>query len=301
MDETKKQLQIEGDVTKNAPVYGYWAALYKSFYSGSLYLDVGKRWPGFGLLYLLFVIALFFIPMTIKIGFVFNEYFDEQMIKPLSQLPTIYVQNGEAFFDKPTPYLVRNKKNQVVLLADPNGSMEKWSLQYPYLSIFINKNAIFVKVPSPQWLGPQVTLKPSASDAPISQFFDKNSNFVLSGSQIINQNHIQGIKHSADFMLYPMFIAMLYSLAVVLFLVLAFFGQIFAQLFFSFTLSFKESCRLFMVAATPMLFLFAVLLPMDLVFTGMAYVLLVLAMIYFSIGIHFLKANTLRYKPLQKQ
>ena len=33
----------------DAPVYRYWDALYMSFYSRRLYVDVGKRWRGLGI------------------------------------------------------------------------------------------------------------------------------------------------------------------------------------------------------------------------------------------------------------
>ncbi len=65
---TLKQVNVlENGVSKiknklkpiDAPAYGYWKALYMSFYSTRLYVDVGKRWRGIGLLYLLFFVVVF--------------------------------------------------------------------------------------------------------------------------------------------------------------------------------------------------------------------------------------------------
>src|SRR5476651_2545843 len=50
----------------DAPVYGYWKALYMSFYSRRLYVDIGKRWHGFGLVYLLLAIAVLSLPFALR-------------------------------------------------------------------------------------------------------------------------------------------------------------------------------------------------------------------------------------------
>jgi len=89
----------------DTPVYRYWAALYKSFYSRNLYVDVGKRWHGLGILYLLLAIVLFSIPVALKTSLNLGRSFEEQLIDPLNQLPILYMQNGELTFDKPMPTL----------------------------------------------------------------------------------------------------------------------------------------------------------------------------------------------------
>ena len=64
----------------DAPIYNYWQALYRSFYSGRLYIDVIKRWRGFGALYLLLAISLASIPLSLRIMVDFNHYFEKKMI-----------------------------------------------------------------------------------------------------------------------------------------------------------------------------------------------------------------------------
>ncbi|HEL8434089.1 TPA: hypothetical protein U0D75_002421, partial [Legionella pneumophila] len=76
----------------DAPIYSYWQALYMSFYSKRLFVDVGKRWRGIGLIYLLLVVAICSIPFSIRIASDFNKTFNQQIIQPLLQLPTVYVQ-----------------------------------------------------------------------------------------------------------------------------------------------------------------------------------------------------------------
>ena len=57
-----------GQQLKNidSPNYTYWQALYKAFYSWWLYVDVGKRWKGYGFLYLLLAVAVFSMPVSLK-------------------------------------------------------------------------------------------------------------------------------------------------------------------------------------------------------------------------------------------
>ncbi|MGH9874005.1 MAG: hypothetical protein ACRD9S_16260 [Pyrinomonadaceae bacterium] len=55
-----------------------------SFYSKSLYRDVGKNWRGTGLLYLLFLLVLVWIPTMIK-GYVGLARFADTDAKEITQ------------------------------------------------------------------------------------------------------------------------------------------------------------------------------------------------------------------------
>ena len=85
---------LENRVTKKSvlkpidkPAYSYWSALWKSFYSRRLYVDVGKRWSGFGILYLLLVIALLSLPFYLRVLQSVNQSFQEQIIEPSVKIP----------------------------------------------------------------------------------------------------------------------------------------------------------------------------------------------------------------------
>jgi hypothetical protein len=292
--------ELENGVTKakkslkliDAPVYKYWETLYLSFYSRQLYVDVGKRWRGFGLLYLLFVIAVLSIPFATKVSFNLNKSYNEQIIEPLLLLPTVYVQNGDASFDKPMPYLIKNKKNQVVAIIDTTGKVDSFNAQYPYLNILITKNIFYYKLPTPQFFSaPAPDLN---AGVPLSQTFGKGSNFVFDGKKIIEENSVTRFKYASELLTYPMVIAILYSMFVILFLVLAFLGQLFSNVFFGFTVSFKQSSRLFLVATTPMLFLLIFTLTIDYIFPGLGFILLALIVFYFSFAIFSLRAESRR-------
>lgn len=284
MGKAKNKLKLIG-----APVYGYWEAFYMSFYSSRLYVDVGKRWRGMGVLYLLFSIALMSIPFALRIGFILSHSLNEQIIEPLSQLPSVYVQNGEASFDKPMPYFIKNNKNQVVLIVDTTGKVNEFSAEYPYLNMLINKDKMYFRIPIPVIFSAAI---PEPDLSPSFKMFDQGSNFVLNGKKIIDENHMVGFKNLLPWLIYPLVVSGFYSVFLVIFLVLAFLGQVFSSIFFHFKVSFMESCRLFIVATTPMLLVLMTILSMDIVFPGFGIILLAILVVYFSLAVYSLRRES---------
>lgn len=276
----------------DAPAYNYWKALYMSFYSKRLYVDVGKRWRGIGVLYLLLSIAVFSIPFAIKVSINLNRSFNEQIIEPLMLLPTIYVQNGKVSFDKPMPYLIKNKKNQVVLVVDTTDKVDKFGPEYPELTILINKEKIYIKIPTPQLLS-ESTPSPNLG-VPLSQSFNKKSNFAFNGKKIVEENSMFGLKYASLGLVYPVIAVMFYSMFIVIFLVFAFLGQVFSRIFFSFQISFMQSSRLFMVATTPLLLVLMIVLTVNAIFPGFGFILMALMAFYFSLAVMSLKAESKR-------
>jgi len=276
----------------DAPVYRYWEAFYMAFYSRNLYIDVGKRWKGLGLLYLLLLIAVLSIPFSLRLTSDFNTTFNEQLINPLMQLPTVYVQKGQVSFDHPMPYLIKNNKDQVVLIVDTTGQVQTIDARYPNLSILITKDRIYYKIPTPQLFGMEES--PPNPGVPMSQIFGKNTNMVFNGKQILEDNTITGLKFASQLLIYPVVIAILYSMFVIIFLVFGFLGQVFARIFFSFQISFKQSSRLFMVSVTPMMYLLMTILTLNFIFPGSGIILLGLAVCYFSFAIFSLRQDSRR-------
>ncbi|CAM2987094.1 DUF1189 family protein [Legionella worsleiensis] len=274
----------------DTPVYSYWSALYMSFYAKRLYIDVGKRWRGTGLLYLLLVIALAVIPYSLKMSREFNTDFNERLIAPILSLPTLYIQNGELNFDKPMPYFIKNDKGQVSVIIDTTGVVKEFTKEFPYLTLLINKKSMSVKMISPSimTLSDDQTLHGSVMVQP----FDKNMNMMFDGKTIISSSSIYGLKYAAQLIIYPVIVAIFYSLFVIFFLVLAFLGQVFSRVFFSFKLKFKESSRLFMVASTPMVCVLLTFMTLNAVFYGFGFILLALLGLYFSIAIRAFRSDS---------
>lgn len=273
----------------DTPNYGYWSALYMSLYSRLLYVDVGKRWKGLGFLYLLLAIALFSIPFVIRMDLSFNNSFNEQLIKPLEEIPIFYIQEGNVVFDKPMPYLVKNDKGQVNIIIDTTGQVNDFS-KYPSLAILVNKNKISLKIPKLQLFNmPQAQF---SSGPPIVQEFSKEDNAVFDGKMIAKEKTITNMKYFAQVLMYPMIVAVLFSMFITFFLVFGFLGQVFSSVFFSFSITFKQSCRLLIVAATPMLIALILLLTSNYIFPGSGFILLFLLIGYFSYALFALRAES---------
>ncbi len=273
-------------------IYRYWSALYMSFYSRLLYVDVGKRWKGLGIIYFLLAIAVFSIPFSLRLSFSLDQSFREQITNPLSKIPVFYIQNGEVFLNKPMPYFVKNDKGEVVVIIDTTDKINDFTTDYPYLTILINKNKISLKVPS-LTLFNMPESKPSRG-APIVQSFDKGTNAVFDGKKYAENSSVQKLKFFSELLIYPMVVAMFFSMFLVIYLVLGFLGQVFSNVFFSFNVTFAQSCRLLAVASTPMLCFLFILLIFNFLFPGSGFILSALLVIYYSFSLYSLRAESRR-------
>jgi hypothetical protein len=274
----------------DSPVYNYFSALFYSFYSKFLYLDVAKRWRGFGLIYLLLVTAIASIPYSLKVAYTFNELFNTQIIGTLLQLPTILVQSGKVKFDKPMPYLIRNKDGEVVIIIDTKNSITEFTTDYPKLSIIVNEKKMSYKVPTPDLVG--LTMSEGQKNFPLVQEFSDQYNMMFDGKSIVNESSVYSLKYAAQLMIYPLIVSLIYSIFLIVFLVLAFLGQLFTRIFFSYVLPFKQSCRIFMVASTPTVFLLALCIVLGLNFGGMGYFLMTILFAYYCFAVFHLKADS---------
>lgn len=279
--------------TIDSRVFSYWSALYLSFFSRRLYVDVGKRWKGLGILYLLFVTALFSIPMYLQTSAKFIQNYKEHTIEPLLKIPAFYIQNGMVIFDKPMPYKIKDDTNQTLVIIDTTGKVNDFTSEYPNLSFLINKDKISFKAPALE-LSNLKQFEGISKNKPIVHFFGKESNLVFEGKQFIEQNGIYNLIYIAKVIIYPCIAAIYFSIFIVFFLVLALLGQTFSSIFFSFKVGFATSSRLLIVAGTPMLFLLMLILSLHMMFMGVGILLLSLLTIYYSFGIFALKAESKR-------
>jgi hypothetical protein len=274
----------------DAPMYNYWQALYMSFYSGRLYVDVAKRWRGFGVLYLLLVIAITSIPLSLRIVYDFNQYFDEQMILPLTKIPPLYVQNGGVLFDKPMPFFIKNKAGAVVAIVDTTGKVKSIDSTYPQLSILITKNKLYFRPPrfhlffdAPKEMRPEDTFV---------QPVDKASNEVFDAKAWISSSGIMTLKRMTELFVYPLVMMFIFGLYVVLMLALAFLGQLFAVIIFKFKMPYKMAARIFLVASTVQIVVFFTLLTSNVVIPGIGFLYMVLLAVYFNYGILCVKRES---------
>ena len=274
----------------DASVYNYWSALYLSFYSRRLYVDVGKRWHGLGLLYLILAIALFSIPFFLRTSYSLGESFKQQITEPLSKIPVFYIQNGVVSFDKPMPYLIKDNKGNVVVVIDTTGTVNDFNHEYPYLTILINKDKISVKSPRLNLFF--MNNSQPGLGSPLVETFNKEDNLVFDGKKLAEEKSLSSLKYFSQAILYPMIIGMFFSVLLIFFLVLGFLGQVFSSIFFSFKISFIKSTRLLIVAGTPMVLLLLSTLAMNLIFIGLGTILFFLLIAYYSFALYALRSES---------
>lgn len=267
----------------DAPIYSYWQALFMSFYSRRLYVDVAKRWQGFGVLYLLLVIAIATIPLSARIIYDFHQYFDEQMVLPLSKLPPLYVQNGEVVFDKPMPFFMKNRAGAVVAIVDTTGKIKNIDPTYPELTILITKDKLYFRPPKFHlFLGAPPQTKP---DDVFMQPLDKSSNEVFDGKAWVQSSGILKLRFMTELLVYPLIAMFLFGMYAVLLLALAFIGQLFAHIIFKFKLPYKMAARLFLVGSTAQIVVFFTLLTANMFFTGVGFLYMILLAVYFNYAV----------------
>ncbi|HMK60961.1 MAG TPA: DUF1189 family protein [Dissulfurispiraceae bacterium] len=103
--------------------------LYMSFYSKSLYQEVATEWSaGLCFFYLLSLVALCWIPGTIRIASDISSYISNEAPKYIRQLPEIEISKGHASVNATQPYIIKNPDNgdpvMVIDTTDKTASME---------------------------------------------------------------------------------------------------------------------------------------------------------------------------------
>jgi len=95
--------------------FTYFDALWQSFFSRSLYLDVAKRWRGVGFLYLLLIVIISWLPDLAKMQISFQQLRGGAAEGLIRQVPAISITDGVASADVETPYFIKDPKDGKVL------------------------------------------------------------------------------------------------------------------------------------------------------------------------------------------
>ena len=131
--------------------YSIFHPLILSFFSKSLYRDVGKNWRGTGLLYLFLVLALLWIPTVIKGHLGFARWVDNDAQGITQQIPAITITNGHASTDVPLPYFIKNPKTgETLALIDTRDNSEAGNSSVPVVltetKLVTNKSATETRI-----------------------------------------------------------------------------------------------------------------------------------------------------------
>ncbi|KTC65988.1 Uncharacterised protein (plasmid) [Legionella adelaidensis] len=285
----KRTKQLRPD---NLPLYRYWHALYMSFYSPSLYVDVAKRWRGWGFLYLWLAIAVGTMPLSARIIFEFNQYFNQKILEPIKLLPPVYVQNGQVKFEKPMPYMIKNSKGEVVAIVDTTGAVDKITSEYPQLSLLITKNQIMYKPPKLEFLVNNTV--PVEGDKVMVHDLNPHDNEVFQGTDWIKNNGVVRLKYITELLVYPLIVIFFLGVFWSLILLISILGQLIARTFFDLKLTFSQTCRVMSVAATPQMAFTFTTYTVNAVFGGLGLIMIALQSIYFGYAIIAIKRASMK-------
>lgn len=250
----------------NSPVYRYWEALYRSFYSARFYIDVAKRWKGYGFLYLLFIFCFGTIPIAMKLSYEFNKVFYQKVLEPIEKLPLISIQNGKVSLDESLeqPYLVKNSHGDIISVVDTSNGLVDPKKKYPKAVFIVQSDRVLIHLSNPYSF---MRSKPVVHGEYTEYKLDKNTNEIFSAKDWLSSIRIIYVKWLIEFLIYPVLTLLLYAIGMVGILSLGCLGQAYALALFGLRLKFKTSTRLFSVSMTPALIVFFFLMG-----TGVSYI-----------------------------
>ena len=105
--------------------YTFVHAFVLSFFSKSFYQDVGQRWRGTGLAFLLVMLALVWVPTMIKMHRDLSRFLAQEAPPLTKQIPAITISKGKVSTDVQTPYFINNPhEGTPLMIIDTSGQYE---------------------------------------------------------------------------------------------------------------------------------------------------------------------------------
>ncbi|HVQ37851.1 MAG TPA: DUF1189 domain-containing protein [Pyrinomonadaceae bacterium] len=124
--------------------YSIFHPLVLSFFSKSLYKDVGKNWRGTGLLYLFLLLALVWIPTVIKGQLGISAWVNGESKEITKQIPAITISKGQVSTDVPTPHIIKDPKTaEDIAIIDTSGTYQ--NLDSSDAKLLLTKSKLIVR------------------------------------------------------------------------------------------------------------------------------------------------------------
>jgi hypothetical protein len=215
--------------------YSFFHAPVLSFFSNSFYQDVAKDWRGTGLLYLLILAALVWIPTTIKMHREFGRFATNEAPRITQQIPRVTITDGKVSTDVAMPYFINNPDDGTpLMIIDTTGEYE--NLDKTPARVLLTKTKLITR---------------SERDV---------RSYDLSGvkSFEVDRGKVEGWlatgKTWLTLALYPVLVIGTFALRAIQILIYALIGGLFARMLNT-NLSYKTLMRLAAVAITPVIVL----------------------------------------------
>lgn len=273
-------------------IYKYWQALYLSYYSSKFYIDVAKRWKGFGISYFLFFFLIAAIPFSIKSIIDINSYINQDLLQPVSMIPEIRLVDGKVMFDKNMPYYIKNAQGKAVVIIDTTGQINEINKNNPDLVFLINSTKFHFRFPKLHFL---------KNDKKNTEYYEKEeietSDLSESGDETFNgkdwleESGFVTMKNRFLLMVYPIAVGALAGIFTTAVLALSILGQVAAYSIFKQKLRYKQTCRLSVISASIGIWLYLCLKTLGIFSTKLNFMCISIVFVYFSYGVLVVKRS----------
>jgi len=260
--------------------YSIFHPLVLSFFSKSLYRDVGKHWRGTGLLYLAMVIALVWIPTVIKGHIEMSRWVDSDSKEITKQIPAITISRGQVSTDVTTPYFIKDPKTGAdIAIIDTTGQYE--SLENTNAKILLTKSKVIM-----------------------DKGGSRSETYDLAGVQIfyVDRSRVEGwlvnLKHWLFVGLYPLAVIFSFIFRAVQILIYALVGMLFARMLNA-NLNYKTLMRLAAISITPVLILDLILefVHINIPWWTLIGIVIGLAYLFFAVKVNAEPEDVPEYQP----
>ncbi len=115
-----------------------WRTPFFAFYSRALYQHVARAWRGSGLGYLFLVTACCSLLLTVPAASSIDDFFDQELLPVIDQVPTLTIRDGALQPVAPTPLIISlpgNSKPALIIDASAQPKLDElfpqvWLLQH---------------------------------------------------------------------------------------------------------------------------------------------------------------------------
>lgn len=120
--------------------------LYMSFYSKSLYQDVGRNWGKVSFLYLFLLLSVSLIPVAFKLQSQIAGYLFREAPKIIQQVPRITIAKGTVSVNEKMPYIIKEPEtNAPLIIIDTTGQVA--SLKDSDAMVLLTKTQVKIRKP----------------------------------------------------------------------------------------------------------------------------------------------------------
>lgn len=246
--------------------YNMLQALFMSFYSAKLYRDVAQNWGGKAILYLLFLLALSWIPMSGQMQYQLNRVYDKHAKDIIQQTPVMTIKDGKMSTPEARPYFIKlPEEKENIAVIDTTGQYK--NLQQANAALLVTQT--------------RVIYSQHPDDVRIKTF-PTNLNLIIDPAQVNEK-----LKQFAHYIWVPFFFFMLiasFIYRLIQALLYSILGKIFAKIG-GVSLSYAQIMQVMMIAITPIIIISTVVDFYHLAFPREMLLYFALAMIYLIYGI----------------